>query len=64
MSSHTPGPWMVFMSSNQIMQVVMEIKNQHGLTFAESIAFVQNFGGMTESNAYLIAAAPELLQEF
>lgn len=49
---HTPGPWHLFRN---------EVNNSDGLTVANIVQFVPAYRDVSNANACLIAAAPELL---
>lgn len=54
--THTPGPWRIFMTANQVPIITSDCGD-----VASTRANGNNAGGIEEANARLIAAAPELL---
>jgi hypothetical protein len=56
MSKHTPGPWFSHIDLKE------PVITAQGAVYEPQVALVSEIDGETEANAYLIAAAPEMLE--
>lgn len=58
-TQHTPGPWSIAMDDGAYPKAIIEALDGDG--YESTIAVVYKFDDNLDSNAHLIAAAPELL---